>query len=306
MKKTLIAIIIYLFTGSYFIYAQSVQFLINPADAASLGLAGTTVAIDANSFAIYNNPASMALARQKMMLGLSYGNWQPKGANNSLLTFSGYYNIKEKLGVGFGFRSFSHQAYPISTLTGLTEATFKPVEYAVDLGFAYRVAPQFSTGINMKYIGSSIAQDAKGSSFAIDAGMMYQNEKVNVAFSICNIGSQISYGATKYSLPMMAKLGGAYRVDMTESHLLTLSAEGDYIVPAKVMMMGLGAQYTFQNMLKVRTGYHYGDNTKSIPSYFSAGLGVAFSGISVDFSMLLSSPSEILKNSFLLGVSYSM
>ena len=304
MKKTLSILAILIIAGTS-VFAQGVQFLINPADAVNFGLGGAAVATDATPFAIYNNPASMALSGQKVGVGFSYGNWQPKAAENSLVSLSGYYNFKEKFGIGIGYRSFSHQPYQI-TSNGSSGGTFKPKENAIDLGVSYRVISNLSVGVNAKYIGSVLGEDMEANSFGVDLGLMYQLDQLNLGLSATNVGSKINYGGDDYSLPMMVKFGGAYNFEFNEIHKLMLTAEVDYLEPASSMMAGFGAQYTFNDLLKVRSGYHYGDKTKALPSYFASGLGLQFFGVSVDFSILLSSQSEALKNTFMFGLSYSL
>lgn len=68
-------------------------------------------------------------------------------------------------------------------------------------------------------------------------------------------------------------------------------------------MAGAAAQYDWNDCLFVRCGYHYGDETKAIPSYASAGIGVKLSGVSLDAVWLFASGT--LRNSFALSLGYS-
>ena len=284
-------------TASLSLHAQGVAFLnINP-DPATAALAGAGIARTADAYALENNIAAAALGGPTMDVAVGYGRWQPKGAGVSIISSSGYYRVTEKLALGLQFKDFSYPEYSIVSADGRAQGTFAPMEMAIGLGAAYRLADGLSAGLSLRYVSSSLATDAKGSAFGADVALKYEKDAFQAGLSVNNIGSAVNYGGDSYAQPGIVRAGGAYSIAG-----LTASAEVDYLF-AGALMAGLGLEYGIADIVFLRGGFHYGDAAKAIPTYASLGLGVKYAGVHLDVAYLTA--SKTIGNSLMVGIGYS-
>ena len=277
--------------------AQSVAFLnINP-DPATAGVAGTGIARTADAYALENNIAAAALNGPKMAAAAGFGMWQPKAANSKLISAAGYYRISDRLALGVQFKDMAYPAYSIVSGDGRVKDSFAPMELTAGLGVAYRLADGFSAGVSLRFISSSLTQEAKASAFGADIALKYEKDAFQAGLSVCNLGTPVNYGGENYAQPGIARLGAAYSIAG-----LTASVEADYLF-AGGLMAGIGLEYTIADIVSLRGGFHYGDAAKAIPTYASLGLGVKFAGVHLDAAFLLA--SKTLGNTLMLGLGYS-
>ena len=111
----------------------------------------------------------------------------------------------------------------------------------------------------------------------------------------------MKYGENTYSQPSLVKAGAGYTIGLGTSSI-AVNAEADVLFSGG-FMAGLGAEYSFDDLVFVRAGYHYGDDKKAIPSYGSLGAGVKFFGVRLDVAYLVG--SQVLKNSLGVTLGYS-
>ncbi len=304
MKKTIISIIFFVVTLP--IVAQTASFVNLSPDTRAMGLAGASLAIDAQAFALYNNPAAMALSENKLAAGASFGMWQPDASDNTLIGASGFGKIGKNLGIGLAGRYFTHQPYNISSSQGALTGSYTPKEYAVDMGAAYRITEGLSLGVNARFIQSTIAESYQDNAFAADIALMYQIKNFSLAAAVTNLGNKMNFGYDDYPLPSLIKAGAAYNLRIAEMHRVSFSVEGDYhLTGDKGIMGGIGVEYAFKNIAFVRAGYHLGDELKVIPSYASVGLGIQFLGISLNAAYLLAQKDSPLANSLSVGLGWA-
>ena len=294
-RKTLL--VIAAAAASLSLQAQGVAFLnINP-DAASVGLAETSIARQADAYAMENNIAATTLGGTRMAFAAGFGIWQPKANKSNVLSAAGFYRISNRLALGMQFKNFSYQEYSNVSADGRVRDTFRPAELTAGLGISYRIADGFSVGASFRFISSTLASDAKASAFGADIAVKYEKDGWHAGFSVCNLGTPVSYGGDKYAQPAMVRGGGAY-----STGTFTASAEVDYLFQGG-LMAGLGVEYTIADIVSLRGGFHYGDAAKAIPMYASLGLGVQFAGVHLDAAFLLA--SKTLGNSLMFGLGYS-
>lgn len=290
MKKILISI---LFLGLTFsLSGQSLGFLAIHPDAATAGMAGTSVGQQANAYAPDNNMAAAALSTGRMDLGAGYTMWMPGISKNGILTASGYFKLTDRLALGADWKNFSSPSYAITSPEGRSTTEFTPKEFSIGLGASFRIVDGLAAGLHVKMASSSLAKDAKGSAFGADISLKYEKDALQAGLSADNIGGKVKYGNSAYPMPLCIRGGAAYTFSG-----LTAAVEADYLDGG--VMAGAGLQYSIKDIAFVRAGYHYG---KAIPSYASLGLGLQFAGIHADFFYLLA--SETLKNTLGFGLGY--
>ena len=264
--------------------AQTIPTLLIPTDAESLALAGATVALE---------PAA------KGDIEATYGMWAPKTAANNIVGLDAYFHVSDKFALMVDGSYFMDKPYNTMTAQGGLGNTFTPHEMLFGLGGAFKATENVSVAIKAKMFMSTIASDYSGNAFGADVAVKYGTDAFSVALAACNLGSSLTYGSSKTSvpMPMMAKLGGMY----TNSGF-TVNGEVDYMF-CGALMAGLGAEYMIQDLVALRAGYHYGDKEKALASYFALGMGVRVYGVKLDLTYLLA--SKTLGNTLMFGLGYA-
>lgn len=277
--------------------AQSMQFLNSFSDASSLGVAGASVALDANAYAPQNNAASMALYEGKMSAALSYGMLQPDYMNSQMLSLSGFGKVNDKLSVGAFGSYFIEQPYSIIGAEGSPIGQFTPGEFFFGLSGSYKINSSLSAGLNVKIASQSLAESNSAMGLCADLSVFYKKEGVKAGLSINNLGPGVDFGTGYNSLPALVRAGAAYTISG-----FTGNAELAYVF-AGGFMGGLGAEYCLADIVSARVGYHFGSGAAAIASFVSFGLGVKFAGVNLNAAYLLG--SESLSNTMLITLGYA-
>ena len=302
MKK-LMTIAATLFAATQ-IYAQSVPFLNVNADPYSHSMGGATLTLEQNAFTMSNNSSGMVFSENKFHIGGAYNSWQPDYMDNSNIGFAAYGSFG-KWAIGIGGKMFSYPSYDIVSGNGIANGSFTPKESSFEGAFAYRISDVLSAGINLRTISSKLGDGISASAFGADISLTYHKEKLSIAGAITNLGGEINYGSdASYALPTMAKVGAGYSLELAQDHNLGLNVEGQLLLNQSEFMACLGAEYSYDNMLKFRAGYHMGSET-AIPSYGSVGFGLQISTVNLDAAYIFGGgENSVLNGSF--GVSLGL
>ena len=295
MRKIL-AVIVYM-SFALVASAQALPSLLIGADPQAAATGGSSIARVADAYAVDNNSAAMALSDKEFSVAASYGMWAPNTADNMLAGLGFFYRLNDRMAVGFTGRMLRDKPYDITSVTGQVSGSFAPSDLLAGVGFSYAISDGLSLGVSGRFTSSSIAEGMKGTAIGADITALYSRNSFSAAAGLCNLGTPISYGAGTYAQPMLVKAGAAYSASG-----LTASAEVDYLFSG-ALMAGLGVEYCIADIASLRAGYHYGDPAKALASYASLGLGLEFSGFSLDLAFLTA--SETLGNSLLFGIGYS-
>lgn len=276
--------------------AQALQSLLIPVDPATSSLAGNTVASEASAFATRNNSAAMSFYDKTVSASVAYGMWAPTTLDNSIISAASFMKLSDKIGVGFDFSSISATPYYTTNSEGVqSNEKFTPSDLTVGLGASYLLTDGLSVGLTARFIHSSIASKYSATAFGGDISVLYSKNNLSCGAVVKNVGSKVSYSEDSHSLPMTASAGASYKIAG-----ISVLAQADYCIPASAFGASVGLQYSYKDMVYGRAGFHYGDETKSIPTYMSVGAGVNFKGFGLDVSYLLG--SETLENSLLVGI----
>lgn len=307
MKKSLIAAAM-LLCGVGTASAQSLPFLNLTQDAYTMGMGGATLAFDANAFTVTTNTAAITLSDKTMSAGINYMMWQPSAAKNSLVGASAFYKINDRWGVSINGKYFGYKKINGSSTEGIAGEAFTPYDFAAEAGVSFRIIDGLAVGANFRYIGSKLYKDM-ASAFSADISLMYKYKDLNVAVAATNIGTKIKYGFTAedllaYDLPGTAKIGAAYNFNIAENHRISASVEGDYLFYANEFAAGVGAEYSFNEMVFARGGYHYGNSMNTIPSFGSVGIGAKIFGATINAAYIIAGNDSPLKNTFNISIGY--
>ena len=284
-------------TFSAAVSAQALPSMLAGTDAAAVSMGGISAALPAGAFAIDNNSAALAQASGTFDAALSYAKWAPQSADATLAGLGAYYKLNDQIAFGLSGKLYLDRPYDIVGVTGVPAGTFAPKDIIVALGASYAINPELSLGATGRMIASSIGPEASGTAFCADIMANYVLGSVNIAAGVCNLGSKISYGADSYALPALVKAAGSW-----SAAGFTAGAEVDYLLSGAVMA-GIGVEYGLWDIVFIRGGFHYGDQTKALPMYASAGLGLKFAGIHLDAAFLTA--SKTLGNTLMLSLGYA-
>ena len=103
-------------------------------------------------------------------------------------------------------------------------------------------------------------------------------------------------------------VGGAADLPFLQMHKLTLTADLGYrLSPADVQALSVsaGAEYAWRELVMLRGGYHCGDKKKGDASYATAGAGVEYAGVRLDFAWLFAGHEYLARNTFWVSLGYS-
>lgn len=251
--------------------AQVVNSIVRGGDAVSAGFSGAGVALPANAYAMENNPAAMSLYDGTMSAAAGYSLFQPSSVKMQLISLAGFYKIMPELAVGIQAGRLGYTPYKTVSADGYSSGEFTPSEIAVAAGASYQVMEGLSVGASAKIFSLSLAEGSKTSGFCLDLAAMYQLGDLTAGLNVKNLASDF----------MDITAGASYGIAS-----FTASVQAEYLAGAG-FMAGLGAQYSFKDMVFARAGFHYGDATKAIPSYASLGVGAKFAGITLDAAYII-------------------
>lgn len=278
------------------------QFLKVPVDPRGAALGGTVVATADDASALFWNPA--LAARGGTQLGIATTSYV---ADVALHYAAGYSALDTPLGaftLGLSVQALDSGEMDVTTeFSGPdgTGETFRLVDLAVGLTVAQALTDLFSYGITGKFVREAAA-DVATSAGLLDLGVAYRVGDTGVGFGVAirNFGFKVSPGGTitRTTLegtvtetefegidpPTTFLLGVSYKPLQAfgfaagSPHDLTVS--GQLTNPNdNAERFNFGAEYVWNGLLALRTGYEFGRDEASAPSF---GAGLVVPGIGPD------------------------
>ena len=254
--------------------AQTVPFL-------NLGYNAEQMAMG-STYATANGAAAFS---ENSTADISYFNWQPKASNSTMVGFDAAVKAGSRIAVLIdgkfnalpeiqGFDSFGNPAGAI-----------KSSQMYAAAGAAYAITENVAAFAKAKFVSDNLTDDAKAGAVCADLGFNYRIEGLDLALIVSNIGSKLNYGISSYSLPMLVKAGAVKTIDAGEKCAVKFAADAGYILSAKSLSAGIGAELKLIDMIDIRAGYHLG--TEAEPSFASVGLGVDVSALKFSAAYLI-------------------
>lgn len=218
------------------------------ARAAGMGDAGLALSPDAN--ALFWNTAKIPFSKgtdgkeedQKLAVAVTYTPWLRELVNDIYLASLGVsYKMDKTSGLAFGLRYFSLGSITFTDASGNTLGDFNPREFCIDAGYGRRLSKYFSTGINLGFVYSNLAQGYSVNNVPIKAGKAVKADlsfffnhpakfgktvkgEYNIGATISNIGNKITYtesAENKDFLPTNLGLAGGVTFKFDEYNKLT-------------------------------------------------------------------------------------
>ncbi len=283
--------------------AQSVPFLGLWPDPAVLAMGGTSSVATTSAFSLYNNSAASVWSEGKGAAQASYTLWQT-GRTNHMSALSGFFKMHEKHAVSIGSRLFLHPESALTNPLGIITGTYKPIDFSVDVGYAYKLAPKLSVGTTLYYIRSQMSPEHTSNAFACDVGLLYKQDWFSLGLTAKSLGPPIQYEEFSSALPARVELGAGVFLPMADNHVLQANLQGSYMLYYGGIAAGAGLRYTFKEWIGVSTGFRYGTPDKEIPSFLSAGLDISWAGLKIQGTWLYGFYKGLLTNSFSVGLGW--
>jgi len=239
----------------------AVPFLMIGPDARSGGMGDVGAATTPDGNSIYWNASKLAFTEKSIGFNVSYVPWLKGLVDDIGLGYvSGYGKIDDQQTVAASLRYFSLGSITFTNEEGVSQGTYKPNEFAVDLAYARKLSENFSAAVTGKFIYSNLTlgqnvggvESRAGTSIAADVAMYY---KKPLRFSqgrrglwalgvaIQNIGNKISYTSSteKDFIPTNLKIGTSFSMDLDDYNFISLNLDfNKLLVPTPPVLDSVG------------------------------------------------------------------
>ena len=157
--------------------------------------------------------------------------------------------------------------------------SFQPFDLQAGVAYARPIYRNVLGGANFKLLTQSL-DDKSTFGIGLDLGALYLTpiKGLTAGFAAQNLGTPIKLKKEAFGLPLLMRLGAAYRT-MGDSLLLTVESD----VPAdNALVLAVGAEINVAGKFFPRAGWRY----NSIFNPWSAGLGMQFDQWGLDLSVV--------------------
>jgi hypothetical protein len=225
------------------VVTSAVPFLRISPDARSGGMGDVGIATSPDANSVYWNLAKTSFSTSKGGATVTYTPWlKDLGLNDVYLaTAAGYYKLDDNQAIAASLRYFSLGDIQFTDALGNDINTFRPREFAVDLGYSRKLSSKLSLGVALRYINSNLAGSntyngqayKAGTSVAGDLSLFHSGNKEDgsgLAYGVVlsNLGAKISYtsdATQKDYIPANLGLGAAYTKVFDENSKLTIGID---------------------------------------------------------------------------------
>jgi len=251
--------------GTINVVTSAVPFLRISPDARSGGMGDVGIATlpDANS--AFWNLAKTPFNTNKGGVAVTYTPWlKDLGLNDVYLaSLSGFYKIDELQAISSSLRYFSLGNIQFTDNSGNDLSTFRPREFAFDVGYSRKLSDKLGLGIALRYINSNLASGTingvsykAGSSVAGDISLFHtgaaeDGSGLNYGLTLSNLGAKISYtsdATQKDYIPANLGLGVAYTKVFDENSKITFGLDiHKLLVPTPPMVGDSAGLVAYRN-----------------------------------------------------------
>lgn len=307
-------------------------------DARSAGMGEVGAATAPDVYSMHWNAAKYIFLDERWGAGLNYTPWLRKLADDMGLSLAtAYRKFGELQAVAFSIKFFSLGDFRFSDRMGNETMDYRPNEFSVDAAYIRRLSPNLSASVAFRYLQSAVGaynftegERVHGTGFAADAALFFNKDigwgkeggSVAAGINLSNVGPGINYMTEVRPLPTTLRLGVTVlkNTDSRNSLALSLDVEqplnlltdrgqdeggsNSYLESTRKMRMASGMELSMLDMFFLRTGVSYTPARWTNQRFFSAGFGLLFNGLGVDFAYLLPyEPYSPIANTVRIGVS---
>jgi len=297
----------------------AVLFLLIEPSARASAMGEAYVAQVDDAFAGYWNSGAMAFNRKTQFASM-YSNWFMEVFNDMY-----YFHIAGNqfvdgignLGVNATYMTYGEQT--VTDEDGYEGETFNSYDISVAATYASQLKENIGLGLTFKFILSDLAPETEttskgqGMSYAFDIGYKHKNlmvEKLDFGLNLQNIGPNMTYldASNSDPLPMNWRMGLSYRAIESKFNKFTLNTDMNKVLAnddpvyerfftawtddskkteIEEIVLGIGAEYVYLDLLSLRTGYIYDKAGDIIGASFGAGFHYTFANeylVNIDYS----------------------
>lgn len=264
---------------------SALTFLKSDVNPRSVGLSGASVALPADGYAVFNNPAAISLNRQLNIStsNLSFG----AGLHQSFLSTI---VPRKNNPSAFAFSINTLNSGPMEVRTefqpGGTGQQFYATSLATGVSYSQSLSDKFSMGLTLKYIYEQLDQYTNHTG-AFDFGFLYTTDVRDLRFAVLvqNFGGNSSINGDflevdfnrdpndvqvdNYTVPTTFKLGMSFVPWKRDHQSLLASAQLDHPNDNSENLR-FGLEYEYLKLLFLRAGYKINVQGQNLPSF---GLG---------------------------------
>jgi hypothetical protein len=163
-------------------------------------------------------------------------------------------------------------------------SSFDVSSMALGFHLAHPLGPFVTVGVGGKYVGENLGS-VSGTGTTMDAGLQVRAGSLGAGVAVTNLGGGLSYGGTRYDLPMNLGLGAALDLPGTG---LRLALDANF-PSAYYQDVRVGAEWRWHDLLALRAGYRreLDAPTELGESGPSFGMGAGARGMWVDYGYLI-------------------
>ena len=260
--------------------------------ATAMGDAFIAVADDAS--ALYWNPAGLVFANQNEVM-FSHNSWV---ADISQEFIGAFYKFSASDVIGISLSSLHMENMEVTdefNPSG-TGQFFAFGDIAFSVSYSRKMTEQFSVGASIRYVEETLDR-LKMRGVLIDFGTLYWTGlgTTRFAVSITNFGNEIApdgevtlWGGRKnsewqsFSPPTMFRIGFALEPWQTEQNRITTSIQLNH-PNDNSENISLGAEYSYNNIVQLRTGYKINVDEQGITAGAGVKLPLGIGNVSVDY-----------------------
>ncbi len=278
-------------------------------DPSSVAMAFSGKASPANvAWASFSNAAIVPMYKGKFDAELSYQSWAPSSPLSSSPISAGLSYNTGKVGITAGGSYISYAAYDIVDEGGTTTGSYAPNDLQLNAGIGFMLGKDISLGINARYLSSRITSEDAYSSLAADIFIAGRVALRGVGFhytlGLANMGTGVKDASgVSYPLPSSVSAAGSVRAELAPKNFIRANLDADYFLSSSSLGAAIGVEYSYNDMLFLRGGYHYGSAGCAIPSFASLGIGASLYGVTVNASYILA--NELIGGTLCLGIGYA-
>jgi len=306
---------------SYAVSEAGVLFLMISPGARAAGMGEAFVAIADDATAVYWNPAGLAFQAGREITVMHTNWLPQFGSDlyYDFLAYRQNFEGVGVIGANITYLNLGEQTR--TDEAGNELGTFNSHEFAVTVAYGTRLSENMAVGIGLRFIRSSLSDigagsekgDGKANAFAVDLGWLYKAgflRGLSFGANLSNLGPKISYidAAQADPLPTNLKIGLAYKALDSEFNRLTFALDFNKLLVVrhkdgtsdpfykalvtawsdqgidqelKEVIIGVGAEYWYSNLIALRTGYHIDEEGKA--NYATFGFAIKYSLYRFDF-----------------------
>lgn len=265
---------------------------------------------------LFVSPGSMLFQDKKLQVDFStevFPKLEGIKGRTMQYNFAGAYNFgTDALFLGYRYQGGSKIPF-ISEGMDSKDLIINPFDWSLDVGYARKLGDNFSIHASANLIASWIGKGAYTGAFSF--GWYYQNEKnlgrtpalFSFGMRLADLGAPIKYKSEKIriSVPASLQIGSGLDMQLSSKSQLNFVGGGRFFLlpkDASMLLLGVGAEYGYNDMVFVRAGFEYGQRSQSFGTF---GLGAKYQGFRLDAAYRLSTSKDFGVNTLLISLGYS-